>query len=120
MRRRASTWAVALALVLAGAIAFAATHYRALAGEYRIGGRTLVDAPPDEPQDTHLHLVLTGTAARDLYRAMKAKPRADACGERGALVKSVGDLQCRRDGDRYECAFAVDIARQRIAAGAVC
>jgi len=117
--RRART-AFALAGVLVCAIAVGATRYRPLAGEYRVGGATLVDAPPGEPQDTHLHVVLTGSAARDLYHAMKTRPRSDACGENGALVKSVGDMQCRRERDRYECAFAVDIARQRIAPGSVC
>jgi hypothetical protein len=50
---------------------------------------------------------------------MKARPRADACAT-GSLVKSIGEMQCRRAGERYECAFSVDIARQRIAAATVC
>ena len=110
---------VALLAILVTSCALAA-DYRPLRGEYRIGGRTLVDAPPDEPRDTHLHLFLTGSAARDLYEAMKTRPRRDACSDDGTLVKTAGEMQCRRSGERFECAFAVDLARQRIVLGAAC
>ena len=114
MRRRLAPMAL-----LAFAAAVAAADYRPLAGQYRLAGKTLVDAPPDEPRDSHLHVVLTGPAARELYAAMTTRPRDDAC-EPGTLLKSVGDMQCRRSRERYECTFAIDIARQRIAAGSVC
>ena len=111
--------AAGVVAMLAFAVQVGAAEDRPLAGRYRIAGKTLVDAPPDEPRDTHLHLLITGPAARELYAAMKVKPRRDAC-EPSAWVKSIGDMQCRREAERHECAFAVDIARQRIAAASVC
>jgi hypothetical protein len=93
-----------------------------LTGTYRVSGQTLVDPPANEPRDTHLQLTLSGTSARDLYDAMKVPARPDLCLGGGALRKSAGPMQCMRTGDgrKFECSFAIDIARQRITVGSVC
>jgi len=99
-----------------------AQQYKNLSGEYSIAGQTIIDPPPNEPTDTHLYFALTGNAARDLYNAMKATARADACGEPGGLLKSIGAMQCTRapGGKSYQCSFAIDIAKQRISGGSAC
>jgi len=65
-------------------------------------------------------LQLTGGAARDLYRAMKAAVVRDEC--TGASLKQVGDMRCRyyANNKRYECDFSIDIARQKIDYGVPC
>src|SRR5438093_11624035 len=65
-----------------------------LSGTYAIGGRTLVDPPGGEARNSHLHIVLEGSAARDLYRAMNARAVRDACLDDGSLTKSAGAMQC--------------------------
>ncbi len=93
-----------------------------LTGSYWIGGRTLVDAPPDEPKNTHLYLVLEGAAARDTYRAMGARARRDACLDDGSLTKTVGAMQCTElaKTKAYRCLFSVNIVDQKIDAGNTC
>lgn len=107
------------ACVLAG-VTGAERH--ALSGTYRIGGATFYDPPVEEPQNTHLYVELTGSAARDLYAAMAAPPRADECTGPSVLVKTVGQMQCNRyeSGKRYRCWFGVDLRNQAISRGVVC
>lgn len=99
-----------------------AQQFKQLTGEYSIGGKTVVDPPPGEPRATHLYFALIGNTARDLYNSMGVAATSDACGDPGALLKSVGDMQCTRtaDGNSYQCNFAIDIARQRITGGGAC
>jgi hypothetical protein len=99
-----------------------AADYQPLKGAYKIGGTTIYDPPVAEPQDTHLYLDLEGNSARDLYRAMKAKPEAGLCAERHDLTKRAGGIQCTmvKGGKEYHCAFGVELRTQRIVPGVVC
>ncbi|MGZ0018272.1 hypothetical protein [Nitrosomonas sp. wSCUT-2] len=109
-------------LLLLAALPVAAWQYQSLSGQYRIAGKTVIDPPPSEAKDTHLHLTLSGAAARDLYNAMKVAPKPDECAGNGATIKTVGAMQCLRseDGKEYECSFAIDIANQTIMGASVC
>lgn len=93
-----------------------------LNGTYAIGGRTLVDPPAGEAKNTHLYVVLDGSTARDVYRAMNARAVRDACLNDGSFTKRVGQMQCTENAKmkRYTCAFAISIAEQKIEAGTVC
>jgi len=108
------------------AVAFATSglsaDYRPLKGSYRIGGSTLMDAPASEPRDTHFYLDLEGAAARDLYKAMKAKAVDGVCGEAGDLTKKQGGVQCTmvKGGKEYHCAFGVELKTQHVVDGVVC
>jgi hypothetical protein len=117
---------IVLAVVLASASAAvpaagAAAEGR-LAGHYSIGGKTLVDPPPDEARDTHLYLELTDDAAKALYDAMKAKAAPDACGEPGTTTKRAGGIQCSRSaqGKAHRCWIGVELRTQRIVSAVVC
>lgn len=109
-------------LLLLAALPVAAWQYNSLSGQYRIAGQTVIDPPPSEAQNTHLHLELSGASARDLYHAMKVDPKPDECAGNGALIKTVGEMQCLRsqDGKEFQCSFAIDIANQKITGASVC
>jgi hypothetical protein len=108
------------------ALMFAASvpagDYKPLQGTYTIGGATLIDPAQSEPQDTHFYVDLEGDAARDLYKALKAKAEAGVCGEAGDLTKRSGGVQCTmvKGGKEYHCAFGVELKTQRIVSGVVC
>jgi hypothetical protein len=99
-----------------------AADYQPLHGDYKLGGKTLIDPPESEAQDTHFYLDIDGNAARDLYKAMKAKPATGACGEPGDLTKRSGGMQCtmEKGGKQYHCAFGVELGTQRIVNGVTC
>jgi hypothetical protein len=109
-----------VAIVLC-ASAFAA-DYQPLQGTYKVGGKTLYDPPESEAQDTHFYVDLEGNAARDLYKAMKAKAQDGVCGELGDLTKRSGGVQCTmvKGGKEYHCAFGVELQTQRVVSGVVC
>jgi hypothetical protein len=111
---------VLLAILFSAAVC--AADYRPLQGSYNVGGKTLYDPPASEPQDTHFYLDLEGNAARDLYKAMKAKAQDGVCGESGDLTKRSGGVQCTmvKGGKEYHCAFGVELKTQRVVAGVVC
>ena len=110
-----------VAVVLAAAV-HAASPPRPLTGTYMFTGKTLVDPPPSEPQDTHFVVTLDGAAARDLYQKLKATPRRDACLDDGSMTKRAGDVQCTATvkPKGHVCTFALDLAQRKLAAGAVC
>ena len=93
-----------------------------LTGTYAVGGRTLIDPPAGEAKNTHLYVVLDGSAARDVYRAMSARAVRDACLDDGSFTKTLGAMQCTENAKakRYTCAFAINLTEQKIEAGAVC
>jgi len=109
-------------LAIACASTAAGADYRPLQGTYMVGGQTLIDPPQSEAQDTHFYLDLEGTAARDLYKALKAKAQDGVCGEPGDLTKRSGGVQCTmvKGGKEYHCAFGVELKTQRVVAGVVC
>lgn len=113
---------IAIVLLLLATLPVAAWQYQSLSGQYRIAGQTVIDPPPSEAQDTHLHLALSGAAARDLYHAMQVDPKPDECAGDGTMVKIIGEMQClrSRDGKEFQCSFAIDIANQKITGASVC
>jgi hypothetical protein len=119
---RSIVLAVVLASALATVPAAGAAAEGRLAGHYSIGGKTLVDPPPDEARDTHLYLELTDDAAKALYDAMKTKAAPDACGEPGTTTKRAGGVQCSRaaQGKAHRCWIGVELRTQRIVSGVVC
>jgi len=110
-----------IAAVMFAASASAA-DYKPLQGTYMVGGATLIDPPESEAQDTHFYLDLEGNAARDLYKALKAKAEAGICGEPGDLTKRSGGVQCTmvKGGEEYHCAFGVELRTQNVVPGVVC
>ena len=89
---------------------------KALTGTYAIAGKEAIDPPPDQPGDTHLQLFLSGSAAKDLYDALKVKPVADECIGGNAKSKFQGAIACtmHEGGKEYECSFAVDLKNQKL------
>jgi len=104
------------------AAAAPASDYKPLQGSYMVGGATLIDPPETEAQDTHFYVDLEGNAARDLYKALKAKAEAGVCGEPGDLTKRSGGVQCTmaKGGKEYHCAFGVELKTQHVVSGVVC
>ena len=111
-----------LAVLACMAAVVAAADRNALSGTYRIGGATLIDPPTDEAPNTHLYVELTGAAARDLYESMAVAPKPDLCTGPGSRVKTVGEMQCTRyaSGQRFRCAFGIDLRKQTVTRGIVC
>ena len=95
---------------------------KVLTGSYSIAGRTLVDAPVSEAQNTHMYFALSGVSAQDLYNSMKVRAKPDLCRAGGALTKSIGEMRCTRSasGREFQCWFGIDIAKQRLTGGVVC
>lgn len=110
---------LALAVISIGANA---GDYKPLAGAYSISGKTLLDPPANEAQNTHIYFSLKGKAALDLYDSMKAKAIPNACANDGSMLKRVGEMQCVRsdDGKEYQCWFGIDIKNQKVVSGVVC
>jgi hypothetical protein len=97
-------------------------EYRPLAGSYLVGGEPSVDPEPGAPTDTHLQVFLTGSAARDLYRALKTKAVPDECVGPNAHSKFDRGIACtmQADGKEFECSFAVDLRTQKLQANHAC
>jgi hypothetical protein len=89
---------------------------KALTGTYAIAGKEAIDPPPDQANDTHLQLFLSGNAARDLYKAMKVKAVPDECIGHNAHSKFQGGIACTQHegGKEYECSLAIDIKNQKL------
>jgi hypothetical protein len=102
------------------ALALAASG--SLNGSYELGGKTPIDPPDGEPQDTHLRLFLEGGAARDLYAALDVKAIEDECLADGSMTKSLGGIACtmHADGHTFECSFAVNIKSRTVEGASAC
>jgi hypothetical protein len=92
-----------------------------LRGEVFIGGKTLVDAPPEEPKNSHAYMTVSGPAALRMYRAMIAKEEPNLC-EPGKRMKRAGGLMCSvsRDGRNATCDFSVDLINGTLEGGRPC
>jgi glycine/D-amino acid oxidase-like deaminating enzyme len=97
-----------------------AAEWKPLAGTYAVTGASAVDPPPGESQTSHFRVQLTGASARDLFFAIPGSAVTDEC--TGGQSKSAGQLRCLyfKDGDSYECAFAIDLLDNEIDYGVVC
>ena len=89
---------------------------KALTGTYAIAGKEAIDTPADQPKDTHLQLFLSGSAAKDLYNALKVKATVDECTGPNARSKFQGGIACTMldGGKEYECSLAIDIKNQTL------
>ena len=97
----------------------ATTH--SLSGSYEIGGKTLIDPPENEAQDTHFRVYLTGKPAKDLYLAMHVRPVKDECLMDGSITKAIGGTACTKlSNGAFECSFSVNIKSQRVESASVC
>lgn len=91
-----------------------------LTGDYWVGGKTTIDPPRDEPNDTHLRIHLTGDSARTLYELMNSEPEVDVCDE-SRLVKRIATTACALlEGGSHECWLAIDVQRQELTSGWGC
>lgn len=97
-----------------------AADWQPLSGTYAVTGASLIDPMPDESPNSHFRMQLTGASAKDLYLSIPGSAVIDDC--TGGQSKSVGELQCLyfKDGDKYECAFAIDLIENKIDYGVVC
>ena len=95
---------------------------KTIKGTYYIRGKTPIDPPADEPQDTHMLMRLRGQAAYELFNSMKVAASPDECLGNGAMTKRIGGMQCskRSNGRDYSCDFSINIAEQKIDGGLVC
>ena len=93
-----------------------------LTGTDAIAGKEAIDPPPDQPKDTHLQLFLSGSAAKDLYNALKVKATVDECTGPNARSKFQGGIACTMldGGKEYECSLAIDIKNQKLDAIYAC
>lgn len=93
-----------------------------LRGEVFIAGATIIDPPPDEQQDTHAYLMLTGEAANKIFDSLKSAPTDDVCRGDGWVAKSAGNVSCafNRTSGEAKCDFSIDLRRGTIAAGRPC
>jgi hypothetical protein len=91
-------------------------------GTLEIRGATLVDAPPEEPKNTHASFLITGDPAQALYEAIRGEPFRDECLDDGSVRKSAGNLVCVRlaNDHGYECDFAIELEARKIEPGRVC
>jgi hypothetical protein len=93
-----------------------------LRGEAFIAGATIIDPPPDEQQDTHAYLMLTGEAANRIFDSLKSSPTEDVCRGDGWVVKRAGEVSCalNRTSGEAECDFSIDLRSGTIATGPPC
>jgi len=115
----------AIAACLLAAFAIPASSQdtaKRLSGTYEIGGKEAIDPPPDQPKDSHLRLYLSGSAAKDLYNALKVKATVDECTGPNARSKFQGGIACTmlEGGKEYECSLAIDIKNQKLDAIYAC
>ena len=114
--------ALGLVVIVVGSALAATASQSSLHGALQIRGATIVDAPAEEPQNTHAVFVIEGSAAKTLYEAIQAKPEEDECLGDGSVRKRAGNVSCVRSaaGEEYECDFAIDLRNQKIEPGRAC
>ena len=98
------------------------TEYSDLEGNYYIGGKTIHDAPKNEPKNTHLYIKITGNAAKDMYQMIKTKPKYDICLDNGSMTKFSRSIQCTESKDKksYSCHFSLNPNDETIGSGLIC
>ncbi len=118
---RAVLLAAALGVALVGVLHAQSWQAIRLAGEVAIAGRTLVDAPPEESKNSHAYVTVTGPAAMQMYRNMRANAQKDDCRE-GNTIKQAGALSCSlaRNGKAATCDFAIDLTKGVLDGGRPC
>lgn len=109
-----------LVLLAATSYAVVAADWKPLAGTYAVTAENYLAPAPEEPENSHFRIQLTGGAAKDLYRAIPGNPLVDEC--TGSQAKSSGELRCLyfKDGEKYECAFSIDLIERKIEYGVAC
>jgi len=111
---------LALTFLLASSTLALAADWKDVTGIYAITAEDYLDPPPEQKENTHFRLQLTGDSAKDLYNAMSVEPIEDEC--TGGMAKSIQQMRClyfESDGT-YECHFSINIAGQKIEYGIAC
>jgi hypothetical protein len=93
-----------------------------LRGDMFVAGATVVDAPPNEPRDSHAYFSVHGAAALRMYRIMRGRAEDDLCRGNRRKIKRAGALSCSAGpgGREATCAFSIDLRSGRAAGGAPC
>jgi hypothetical protein len=97
-----------------------AADWHPITGTYAVTPKYYLDPPPDQKNNSHYRIQITGKSAKDLYNAMTTNPVKDEC--TGGLAKNIEEMQCLyfKNNDTYECHFSINIAKQKIEYGVVC
>ena len=111
---------LALTLLLASSTLSYAEDWKDVTGIYAITAEDYLDPPPEQKENTHFRLQLTGDSAKDLYNAMSVEPIEDEC--TGGMAKSIQQMKCLyfASDNTYECHFSINIAEQKIEYGIAC
>ena len=119
--RRAVWLACSLAIVVFGVLQANAQDAVKFGGSLFIAGKTPFDPPAGEPKNTHAYVTVSGPAALQMYRNMRAKAEKDLCQE-GNMIKRAGPLACSlaRNGKNATCDFSVDLLQGALADGRPC
>jgi hypothetical protein len=108
--------------ILAAASSFAAAEelngYSHFSGKYKIGGKTVLDPPPDEKND-RVYLEFDAKASKAMYDSMPSKPTPSACSD-DILEKYAGGLMCLKHGSDYSCTVAITLSSGKTANASVC
>lgn len=101
---------------------FASDPYKNFPGQYTISGKTVLDSPAGEPQNTHIYFRIMGDAAKEMYSMVDAKPERDICLDDGTLTKSAESIKCdfNPKDSSYICYFSVGVQENSIGLGVVC
>jgi hypothetical protein len=112
---------LALAAVLWNSALAQAQEFSDLRGTAFIASKTVIDPPPNEPKNTHAYLQLSGPAALQMYRNMRAKEERNDC-ETGKKLKRAGLLMCSlaADGRDASCDFSINLLTGRLENGQAC
>ena len=109
-----------LIFLLASSTLALAADWKDVTGIYAITPEDYLDPPPNQKEDTHFRLQLTGDSAKDLYNSMSVEPVEDEC--TGGMAKNIQQMKCSyfASDDAYECHFSINIAEQKIEYGIAC
>ena len=111
---------LALTFLLASSTLALAADWKDVTGIYAITAEDYLDPPPEQKENTHFRLQLTGDSAKDLYNAMSVEPIEDEC--TGGMAKNIQQMKCLyfASDNTYECHFSINIAEQKIEYGIAC
>jgi len=111
-----------VSLALVSSISISASSEQKIVGTYMLSGKTIIDAPDNEPKNTHFRIYLSGASAKSMYQAMKVRAVKNECLTDGSLSKSIGGTECIKSasGKVFNCSFAINIQTQRVEQASVC
>ncbi len=118
--RSSTPFAVALALAATTVTAGDYAEYR-LEGVALVAGPSLVDLDQQGTNDTHMHMIFRGEAAKALYDGLRIPAQEDAC-TGGQIKRAETGITCLSFEDGlHECFFGLDMRDATLThAGVVC